>query len=293
MASVAASGDRVRRVAAIELHRGGPVAYREALPRASRERLPVRRLRARLPGELADVGAADGGAGRGAGGAALAPDLYGLGDSADSGPATFEHSLERFGELDRRARPRAGGARRPRLGRVRRPRLGLRAPRPGRRARDLATPASSPTASGTGWRRRCAPSRARRSSAALDRDGFAGLLRADGAEFSDEATRRLLGAVRRRRPRPAGDARVLPLDGLREARPVRGQARRDRRPDAAALGRRRPVRAARRRAAVRARDSRTRELVAIEGAGHFVFDAEPERCANEVLAFLARPAETP
>jgi haloalkane dehalogenase len=33
-----------------------------------------------------------------AGRRALAPDLYGLGDSTDFGPATFENSLERFGE---------------------------------------------------------------------------------------------------------------------------------------------------------------------------------------------------
>jgi len=30
------------------------------------------------------------------------------------------------------------------------------------------------------------------------------------------------------------------------------------------------------------------ELVAIEGTGHFVFDEEPERCADEVLRFLGR-----
>ena len=54
---------------------------------------------------------------------------------------------------------------------------------------------------------------------ALDREGFAGLLRSSGAEFSDGRDRRLLGAVRARARAPR-DARLLPLDGLREARAV-------------------------------------------------------------------------
>ena len=72
----------------------------------------------------------------GAGRRCVAPDLYGLGDSTDDEPATFEHNLEALRRADRRARPRARRARRPRLGRVRRPRLGLRAPGRGRGAGD-------------------------------------------------------------------------------------------------------------------------------------------------------------
>ena len=30
-------------------------------------------------------------------------------------------------------------------------------------------------------------------------------------------------------------------------------------------------------------------LVVIEGAGHFVFDQQPERCASELVAFLTDP----
>ena len=30
------------------------------------------------------------------------------------------------------------------------------------------------------------------------------------------------------------------------------------------------------------------ELVMVEGAGHFVIDDEPERCAQEITKFLAR-----
>ena len=121
--------------------------------------------------------------------------------------------------------------------------------------------------------------------AAIDRDGFAGLLNSGGEIFGEDdidaywAPFAESAAARRR------DARVLPLDGLGEARAVGGEARRARRADVAALGGRGPVRAARRGATLQ-REIPGAGLVAIEGGGHFVFDAARERSIAEVLRFL-------
>ncbi len=83
-------------MAVAELKREGAIAYREALPEGEETGPPVvcvhgfpesSRMWVPLMEALA-----------GAGRRTLAPDLYGLGDSTDFGPATFENSLERFGE---------------------------------------------------------------------------------------------------------------------------------------------------------------------------------------------------
>ena len=57
------------------------------------------------------------------------------------------------------------------------------------------------------------------------------------------------------------------------------------RADAAAVGRRGQVRPDGRRQALPA-EIPGAELVAIEGAGHFVFETAPERCAEELARFL-------
>ena len=65
-----------------------------------------------------------------------------------------------------------------------------------------------------------------------------------------------------------------------------GKARRDRRAGADPLGGQDPFAplAGAKRFERELADAR---LVAIEGAGHFVFDERRERCVTEVLAFLA------
>ena len=244
--------DRVR---AVERRSRAPAASPTARRRpAARRAGPAVVARARLPGELAHVDAADRRARRRAGAAVVAPDLYALGDSDDSRPGDLRAQRStRFAELDGRARARAGGARRPRLGRLRRPRLGLRSPRPRRgagdqrrrllRRRQVARDgAGDALRAGRGARRRDSTATASRGcSTRAARSSTRPTIDAYWAPFAGRA-------------RPAGDARVLPLDGLREARPVAGQARRAGRADAAALGRRGPVRAAGWRAPVRARD---------------------------------------
>src|SRR5688500_7287802 len=83
-------------MAVVELRREGAVAFREADPGGAEAGPPVvcvhgfpesSRMWVSLMEALA-----------GAGRRCLAPDLYGLGDSTDFGPATFENTLERFGE---------------------------------------------------------------------------------------------------------------------------------------------------------------------------------------------------
>lgn len=81
-------------MAAVELHKDGPVAYREAQPECEPSGTPVVLVHGfpesslmyePLMSALVDAGRP-----------AYAPDLYALGDSTDFGEATFEHSRERF-----------------------------------------------------------------------------------------------------------------------------------------------------------------------------------------------------
>jgi haloalkane dehalogenase len=82
-------------VAVAELKREGAIAYRETVPEGRETGPPVVCVHgfpesSRMWAPLLEAVAATGRRG-------LAPDLYGLGDSTDFGPATFENSLERFG----------------------------------------------------------------------------------------------------------------------------------------------------------------------------------------------------
>jgi len=81
-------------MSAIKLTTDGPVAYREAAPEGEPSGAPVVLVHGfpesslmwePLMSALADAGRAS-----------FAPDLYALGDSTDFGSATFEHSRERF-----------------------------------------------------------------------------------------------------------------------------------------------------------------------------------------------------
>ena len=217
----------------------------------------------------------------------VAPDLYCLGDSEDPGPATFEHNVETLAalhsELD--------------LGRV------------ALVVHDwggfigLAWACSNPdlvsalVISDTGffsdgrWHGAAQAMRSEHGDgliAALDRDGFAALVRADGAEFSDEEVEAYWRPFAQGRGREATlefyrsmdfeklapyeeplkalDVPTLLLWGAEDKFAPIGSAHRFRKwiPHA--------------------------ELIAIEGAGHFVFDQERGATTASVVEFLNRSA---
>ena len=237
----------------VELRREGAVAYREALPDAPETGRPVVLLHgypesSRMWVPLMEALAR-------AGRRSVAPDLYGLGDSADEGPATFECNLEAFTDLHRELG----------LGRIAvvvhdwGGFIGLAW------ACEHADEVEALVISDTGFfsdGRWHGPAEAIRGEhgeaivAAIDRGGFANLLRSMGGDAFDEEDIDAYWRPFEQGARAAGDARLLPLDGLLQARAVPGEARRARRADAAALGGRGRVRPARRRPALRARDPR-------------------------------------
>src|SRR5919106_11697 len=194
-------------MATAELRREGDLAYREALPDGAGSGAPVVLLHgfpesSRMWVPLMDA-LAEGGR------RCVAPDLYGLGDSADKGPATFERNLEAFTQFHR--------------------------------ALDLDKVAlvvhDWGGFIGLAW-------------ACEHPDQVEALVISNTGFFSDGRWHGAAQAIRGDQGEPL-DARVLPLDGLREARALSGEARRARRADLAALGRRGRVRPGRRRAALR------------------------------------------
>ena len=222
-----------------------------------------------------------------AGRRSIAPDLYGLGDSTDREPATFERNLEQLGALHR----------------------GLDLGRVAIVVHDwggfigLAWACENPGSvealviSDTGffhdgrWHGLAEGIRSEQGEAlvaALDREGFAGLLRGDGGEFTDAEVNAYW------RPFEDGHGQRATLDFYRsmdfaKLAPYDG--------DLAALGvptlliwgaedKFAPLGGAKRFE----REIPGARLVAIEGAGHFVFDQEPERCIDEVVSFLAERA---
>ena len=83
----------------VELRREGDLAYRERVPEGPEAGPPVVLLHgypesSRMWVPLMEALA-------GAGRRSIAPDLYGLGDSADDRPATFERNVEAFTDLHR------------------------------------------------------------------------------------------------------------------------------------------------------------------------------------------------
>ncbi len=213
----------------------------------------------------------------------IAPDLYCLGASTDPGPATFERNLETLNSLlDELALGPAtlvvhdwGGF------------VGLAW------ACDHPEQVSALVISDAGffadgkWHGIAEAIRAPGGEAlveGLDRDGFGGLLRADGAEF-DEAT---VDAYWR--PFAEGRGRAATVEFYRsmdfeKLHRYEGCL--------AALGvptlllwgsedKFAPLGGAHRFQ----REIPGAELIAIDGAGHFVFDQEPERCISAVRGFL-------
>ena len=213
----------------------------------------------------------------------VAPDLYCLGDSPDRGPATFERNLGALAELHRD--------------------LGLE--RVAVVVHDwggfigLAWACEHPDEVGalvisdTGffhdgrWHGMAEAIRGEHGEqlvGALDREGFAGLLRADGADF-DEAT---IDAYWR--PFESGPGRQATVDFYRsmdmeKLAPYDGRLGELGVPTLLLWGTQdkfAPIGGAKRFQ----REIPGARLVSIANAGHFVFDQQPERCAREVVAFL-------
>ena len=272
----------MRAILVVELKQRTAFAYREALPADEPSGDPVVLCHGFPESSLMwePVMAALAAAGR----RCVAPDLYGFGDSPDAGPATFERNRESLGELiDELGLERValvvhdwGGF----VG------LAWACENPGR--------VSALVISDTGffadgrWHGIAEAVRGEQGEkllAALDRDGFTGLLRGDGAEF-DEATVDVYW-----RPFEQGRGRRATLEFYRsmdfeKLGPYDGKLGELGVPTLLLWGsedRFAPPGGARRFE----REIPGARLVMVEGAGHFVFDQEPERCVAEVVGFLA------
>ena len=214
----------------------------------------------------------------------IAPDLYCLGASKDPGPATFERNLEALAELH----------------------AGLELGRVALVVHDwggfvgLAWACEHPdlvsalVISDTGffsdgrWHGLAEAMRGDQGESligALDRDGFAGLLRADGATFSDEEVDEYW------RPFAEGRGREATLEFYRsmdfaKLAPYEGKLGELGAPTLLLWGAEdkfAPVGGAHRFR----KQIPGAKLVAIEGAGHFVYDQERGTTTAEVVAFLA------
>ena len=214
----------------------------------------------------------------------VAPDLYCLGDSDDPGPATFERNLEALGDLHRELD----------LGRVAVVvhdwggfvGLAWACENP-----DLV---SALVISDAGffadgkWHGMAEAMRSPQGEdiiEGLDRDGFAALIRADGAPFTEEDVDAYW------RPFAAGRGREATLEFYRsmdfeKLAPYQGKLGKLGVPTLLVWGaddQFAPLAGAHRFE----REIPGARLASFEGAGHFVFDQEPERTTREVCDFLA------
>jgi len=264
------------------LRDGGPIPYREAAAPGTESGDPVllvhgfpesSRMWVPLMGALSEAGRR-----------CVAPDLYCLGASSDPGPATFERNLEALGTLHAELElgPVAlvvhdwGGF----VG------LAWACEHP-----DLV---SALVISDTGffsdgrWHGMAEAMRSDQGESpieALDRDGFAALLGADGATFSDDDIEDYW------RPFDEGRGRAATLEFYRsmdfsKLAPYEGGLEALEVPTLLLWGAEdkfAPVGGAHRFA----KQIPGAELVALEGAGHFVYDQERGATTAEVVAFLA------
>jgi pimeloyl-ACP methyl ester carboxylesterase len=263
-----------------ELRRTADLAYRDASPPGPESGDPVVLLHgfpqsSRMWEPLIESLTA-------AGRRCVAPDLYGLGDSDNGAPTTFEGNLEVFErfadelELDRLAIVVHdwGGF------------IGLAwACRHPDRVSALVISDTGFFADGR-WHGMAEAVRGEQGEqivAALDRSGFEVLLRSS-ARFSDEdveAYWRPFAEGRGRRAtldfyRSMDFSKLAGYDGRLGALGVPTLLLWGAEDEFAPLGGAKRFE----------REIPGARLVAIEGAGHFVFDQEPERCAREVVAFL-------
>lgn len=274
-------------MSAIELKERGGFAYREGIPAGEATGDPVvcvhgfpesSRMWEPLMAELVASGRR-----------CVAPDLYGLGDSSDNSPATFEHNLGAFtafvsaqdlGPVVLVVHDWGGF-----VG------LAWACDHPG----DVTALVIANTGffSDGKWHGIADAIRGEQGEAivaALDRDGFTALLRASGNAF-DEADIEAYW-----KPYEDGRGQRATLDFYRsmdffKLEPWQGKLAELGVPTLILWGagdQFAPVAGARRFE----REIPGSELVVLEGVGHFVFDEEPERSAAEVLAFLGSTAAT-
>jgi haloalkane dehalogenase len=214
----------------------------------------------------------------------IAPDLYCLGDSDDPGPATFERNLEALGDLHRELD----------LGRVALVvhdwggfiGLAWACENP-----DLV---SALVISDTGffsdgkWHGMAKALRSPQGEelmAGVDRDGFAALLRIDGADFSEEDIDAYWRPFVEGRGREATIEFYRSMDFEKLSR-YEGKLAELGVPTLMVWGAEdqfAPLAGAKRFE----REIPGSRLVPIEDAGHFVFDQEPERTVREVVGFLS------
>ena len=269
-------------MADVELKRAGAIAYREAGPEDGGGQPPVvcvhgypesSRMWEPVMKALAEAGRRS-----------LAPDLYCLGDSEDPGPATFERNLDAFGrwhdELELGAVALVvhdwGGF------------VGLAW------ACENPEAVSALVISDTGffhdgrWHGMAEAMRSEQGEelvAALDRDGFAALLRGDGGRFSDDDIDAYWEPFAEGRGREATLAFYRSMD-FEKLTPYEGKLGELGVPTLLLWG------ADDKFASMGAAKRFEREipgarLVALEGVGHFLYDQEPARCVDEVVTFLS------
>jgi haloalkane dehalogenase len=269
-------------VASIDLRRSGDIAYREAAPEDGSDAAAVLFVHGfpesswmwvRLMSALGDERRC------------LAPDLYCLGESTDPGPATFERNLEaveRF-HSEEDLGPTVvvvhdwGGF----VG------LAWAATHPDQ----VAALVISDTGffSDGRWHGMAEAMRGEQGEeliGGLDRNGFAALLRGDGEAFSDEDIDAYW------RPFELGRGREATLEFYRsmdfeKLAPYEGALAELGVPTLLLWGAEDPF-APLAGAKRFEREIPEAELVAIEDAGHFVYDEEPERTTREVVDFLHR-----
>lgn len=266
----------------IELRRAGEIAYREAVPDGAEEGVPVLLVHGFPESSRMWIPAME--ALAAAGRRSVAPDLYGLGDSSGAGPATFERNLEALaGFCDALGLERValvvhdwGGF----VG------LAWACEHPAR-VEALVISAAGFFSDGR-WHGMAEAVRGEQGEelvAAMTREGFAGLMKAAGAEFSEAELDAYWAPFEDGRGRRAtldfyrsmDFAKLAPYEGglaalgvptlllwgaADEFAPLSGARRFERQIPGA-------------------------RLVALEGVGHFVVDAERERCAREIVSFLA------
>jgi haloalkane dehalogenase len=269
-------------MAAVELRREGAIAYREAVPELE-TRDPVVLIHGFPESSRMWIAAME--ALSRAGRRCLAPDLYGLGDSADPGPATFERNREALGDW---------------IGALELGRVALVVHDWGgfvglAWACDHPDSVEALVISDAGffsdgrWHGMAEAIRSEQGErivAALDRAAFEGLLRAAGEDVFDAEDVDAYWA-----PFEDGRGQRATLDFYRsmdfeKLAPYQGRLGRLGVPALLLWGaddRFAPLAGARRLQ----REIPSARLVALEDTGHFVYEERPERCAEELVGFLA------
>lgn len=269
-------------MAAVELRHAGPLAYREAQPTGEATGPAVALVHGYPESSLMWAPLMERLAG--AGHRCIAPDLYNLGDSEETGPATFERNLEALTEfMDAQGEDEIvlivhdwGGH----VG------LAWACDHPGR----IAAMVISDTGffSNARWHGLADTIRGPEGEGligSLDREGFAGLLNGGREVFAQEEIDAYWKPFEDGRGQRATLAYYRSLD-FEDLSPWDGKLAAIDAPALILWGAEDPF------AILRAgerfhRELPKSELIAIEGAGHFVWDEEPERCAEEVLRFLS------